>query len=352
MGRPSKPWWNEAKGAWYSTIGGELCRLAAGRENRREAEGEFHRLKALAASGKARGRSITAYELCLRFLARCERELAPASYETYRNHLRAFDRHFGRSVTVAELRPHHIAEWVGSKAWADTTRADHAAAIKSATRWGLRQGYVEADPLAMLKVTGRARRERVMTDEQAARVVAAAGDGCFGDLLRVLRDTGARPSEAMRLEASMIDFGRGVAVMASKTTRRTGRPRVIVLGGAAADTCRRLAALHPEGPILRNRSGRPWTRAAMASRFASLRAKLGLGKEATAESFRHQFATDALQAEVPIATVAQLMGHASTTMIERTYSHLHDRVEYLHESLARVRPTPVGSEDQGNPTTL
>jgi integrase len=160
----------------------------------------------------------------------------------------------------------------------------------------------------------------------------------FQDFLAVLNETGMRPSEAMALEGRMIDWDRSLVVMESKTTRRTGRKREIQLTGRAMEILRRAAALNPEGPVLRNARGRPWTRHATACRFARLREKLGMGGEATSEALRHAWITDGLEAGVPIATVSALAGHVDTTMVSRVYSKLHDRQEHLKEALAKVRP--------------
>ena len=53
--------------------------------------------------------------------------------------------------------------------------------------------------------------------------------------------------------------------------------------------------------------------------------------------YRHAFATAALSAGVPDAQVAALLGHSSTTMLHRYYSHLCGQVRVLKEALARVR---------------
>src|SRR5262249_54482293 len=114
-----------------------------------------------------------------------------------------------------------------------------------------------------------------------------------------------------------------------KTTRRTGRSRVIYLTARMIDMCRGLIDRHPEGPIFRNRNGQPWTRNSMACRFKRMRDNLGFGEEATAYAVRHGFATTALERGVPIATVAELLGHTSTAMVSAHYSHLHERREHL-----------------------
>jgi site-specific recombinase XerD len=93
--------------------------------------------------------------------------------------------------------------------------------------------------------------------------------------------------------------------------------------------------------LFRNVHGNPWTRNAVTQRFEHIRSRLGLGPEASAYSFRHLFATTALESGVQIATVAELMGHRDTTMVSRIYSHLAGRATHLKHALANVRPEPA-----------
>ena len=89
----------------------------------------------------------------------------------------------------------------------------------------------------------------------------------------------------MRIEASHLDLANSRIVMPGKTTRKTRKPRIIYLTPAAAELLSALATLHPTGPLFLNLRGMPWTRNALALRFRRLRDKLGMGVEATAESF-------------------------------------------------------------------
>ncbi|MCU9931040.1 tyrosine-type recombinase/integrase, partial [Escherichia coli] len=60
-------------------------------------------------------------------------------------------------------------------------------------------------------------------------------------------------------------------------------------------------------------------------------------------SYRHAFATQALVSGVDIATVAELLGHASTEMISRHYGHLANEKQHLKDAAARViRPHADG----------
>jgi integrase len=102
--------------------------------------------------------------------------------------------------------------------------------------------------------------------------------------------------------------------------------------------CRRLVSLHPEGVLFRNAEGGAWSRNAVGCRFRAFRKNLGLDPGVVASTFRHTFATDALKKEIPIATVAELLGHKGTKMVEAQYSHLREKREYPKASVRTIRP--------------
>jgi integrase len=340
MARPSKPRYRRygpGRGAWVATIAGEYHTLASGPrdETRKAAMTAFH---ALMAAGKRRAAAGVSLEaIAEAFLDAAERDLRPLTVEFYVRHVRAFWGHVG-AIAAADVRPYHVARWLDAHRWGPTTRHGAVTAVRRLFRWAKQAGHLDADPLEGLERPTPSRRREVLTAAQAAEVLDAATDRAFAELLEFARLTGCRPSEAMAVEARHVNVPGGVIVMESKTTGATGRERVIHLTPAAAGLCRGLMARHPEGPLLRNRDGRPWTRNATACRFARMRKRLGLGPEATLESFRHLFITDGLEAGVPIKTMAELAGHASTAMIDRHYSQLHRRRAHLAEAAAKVRP--------------
>ena len=345
MPRHPEPRYYRSRDAWYAQINGHKVLLAKGRGANKEAWAAFHRLMA-GGDAPRPGRKIIVAEMADKFLDETQKRLAPLTYEWYRRHLQSFIEVHGKRKSE-DLRPLHVQSWLDRHPnWSDSTRHGAITAIKRLTSWGKAQGYLDSDRLAGIPRPGISQRPATLTDEEVGRIFAATKDRPFLDLLTILRETGCRPSEAMRLEASMVDVeGRAAVLVRSKTSGKTGRPRILFLTPRAMEVIERLARDHPEGPILRNRTGKPWTRNAIALRFIRIRKRLGLGPEATAEAFRHGYATDALERGVPIATVAELLGHRGTRMVEAYYSHLHERREHLRDASGIVRPDEDGQED-------
>ncbi len=188
-------------------------------------------------------------------------------------------------------------------------------------------------------------REEIMSPGQFYEILDVVRDQEFRDLLVFSRETGTRPSEAMAVEARHIHFDQSAIVLDSKTSRSTGRSRVILLTPEATAICRRLSEAWPEGPIFRNTIGKPWSRTQTKNRFTKIRRKLGFGREATLESLRHEWITDGLEAGIPIKTMSELAGHSSTAMIDKTYSKLHSRKQHMKDALAKVRPSPTSPNE-------
>ncbi|MCY2964013.1 MAG: tyrosine-type recombinase/integrase, partial [Planctomycetota bacterium] len=123
-----------------------------------------------------------------------------------------------------------------------------------------------------------------------------------------------------------------------KTGSKTGRARVIYLTPTAWEITERLLTQHPEGKLCRNRHGKAWTTDAIRNRFRRLRDTLGdkLPADLCAYSFRHTYATDALERGVDPVTLAELMGHRDATMVSRVYQHLNQRLDHMQAAARKA----------------
>ena len=99
-----------------------------------------------------------------------------------------------------------------------------------------------------------------------------------------------------------MDLERGLWIFPEhKTKKKTGRPRVVYLTPAMVALTTRLVEEHPTGPLFRGpRNGSPFTRNGIRCRFRRLRKKLPHLKGVISYTFRHSFATDALEKGVGV----------------------------------------------------
>lgn len=354
MPRPSKPWYWKARDGWYATIDGRRFLLAKGRNSKTEAMTAFHRQMAHNAITAGIHPDPTVRDVFNLFLAGVERKVElgerdRVTFEGYVKFLRSAGKAFG-GMAASELRPLHVTRWTEadhprkqgkqsvSLPWGATTRNNAITAVKAAFRWAKRSGYIRDNPIVDMERPTAMERTAIPTPDQARIILEAVHDRAFLDLLTALAETGCRPGELSELTAKGVDLEAKTWTVRNKTRRKTKQPtRVVYLADPMVELSRRLIALHPEGPIFRNMRGRPWTRNAMACRFARLRKKLGMGPEATAYAFRHLYVTDGLERGIPIATMAALVGHSNTTTTARTYSKLPERTRHLHEAARKAR---------------
>jgi integrase len=361
VARPPQPWYWEARKGWYVNLRGKRILLARGKDAGEEARREFYRLMAAEGRAPAGTAGVGGDRLFVRdvfnlFLAEFARDVERGvrAEETLR---RSYGRHLASAVErfgglrVGEVRPLHVRRWVDSQArWGPTTRCDAVKAVKRAFNWAKRAGYIPANPVADLDRDRPRRREAIPTTGQVAAILAAIGADPFADLLRALIMTGCRPGEVADLTAGAADPDAGTWTVKNKTRSRTGEPtRTVHLTPETVALTRRLLAAHPTGHLFRNTAGRPWTRNAMACRFARLRKKLGLGREATAYAFRHYYVTTALVNGVPVATLAELVGHKDVTMIMKVYSHLAGRADHLRAAARQAQAGGPGFSPDPNP---
>jgi integrase len=237
---------------------------------------------------------------------------------------------------ATSLTVKHFLPWVHALPVSRSTRADVARVTATAFRWAEAEALIPANPLkGMRRPTGESRGAKAVVTADTHAALLTVAHSTFGTLLTLLWETGARPSELSRLTAANVDLANGVAVlMDHKTAEATGRPRLIALTPNAVAVLKALAEARPQGPLLRTRRGEPWTKDRIA-RVMSRACKAAKVK-ATAYGYRHGYATQALIRGLPDATVAALLGHSSTTMLHKHYSHLTAQARAMREAAAKV----------------
>ena len=143
------------------------------------------------------------------------------------------------------------------------------------------------------------------------------------------------PNEARIVEAKDFDRAARRFVLSQQDSKGKQSRRVIRLNERANEIAIRLVLKNPEGPIFRTRTGRPWTRWTLRSRFYDLGEKMG-GIRIFPYILRHTWATEALMRGVNPLTVAIFLGHKDASMIMKVYSHLVQKDDFLAEQLKRA----------------
>ena len=200
------------------------------------------------------------------------------------------------------------------------------------------------------------RPSRAMTLEQATAMLEQAKTSRLHAYVVVSLLTGIRTEEARALRWSHVvawvsdkagwrpvteagfDYERFAiyvwrSVRANGDTKTEKSRRTLELPGQAADALRehrarqateRLAAgplWHDHGLVFASQAGTPLDASHVRRSFKSITRKAGLGENWTPRELRHSFVSIMSDNGVPIETIADLVGHASTAVTEEVYRH-------------------------------
>src|SRR5262249_12721978 len=146
-------------------------------------------------------------------------------------------------------------------------------------------------------------------------------DDPFRDLLVFARASGARPQESKKIEKRHLQQDGRVAVFSKSESKKKGkkrRNRVLYIPPPVRPMLQRLCEKYPEGPLLRNEDGNPWTTNAIRCRFRRVRKKLDI-EQLFMYAIRHTWETNMLL-EKPLQVVAELAGHDPKTAMAN-YNH-------------------------------
>ncbi len=351
--RPHHPWYRAANASWYVEIGGEQKLLGRHPEGaappRKRKRGEpaprppqaieqaYHLLMAADPASLPKTDSLHVATVCDLFLDFSQKHHAPDTYRGYKDFLQDFCQLYG-TLLARDLKPLHVSRWLDSHPGWQGSRRNAVVAVKRAFNWADAEGLLQPNPIKAVKKPPQRRRDRVLTASERQEILAAIRDRAFRDFVLAMIETGARPGEIRKLTAANVNLELGTWFFREhKTAKRTGKPRVIYLTDAMVELSRRLVEQYPEGPLFRGpRSKRGYSRNGVRCRFRNLRAKLPHLKGVISYTMRHSFATQALVNGVGIAHVAELMGHADTSMVSEHYAHLAGNVQHMRETARKA----------------
>ncbi|WP_422929065.1 tyrosine-type recombinase/integrase [Singulisphaera sp. PoT] len=333
-----KPFYRSQRNGYVVQLGKSQKLLAKGPQSpevEAEAYKVYHRLMASEGLATPTQDHIVQHAVDI-FLDDVRQRVELVTFEFYKKKLQGLVMRYGR-MKVSDLKPHHVLSWVKTRKWTKATMRGTVVAIKVCFAWLAKSGNIASNPLSDIKPPRANRRERTLTPDERERIASIANPQLL-DYLNALSWTGCRPGEIMRLEAKHIDFEAGWAALPGKTTNATGLLIEFPLIPEMYQMCERLAQLHPIGPIFRSTIGGTWNQSSVRQALRRVTVKLGI-VGVTAYTYRHSFATDALQRGIPLTDVAALMNHRSiqTTM---NYNHIKDRRGHLKEQAQKAQKDP------------
>lgn len=391
MSRRPRPWFWQARRAWYVTLEGTRHRLG---EEKPAAFQRFYQLMQQPKRCQVASQSLVA--VIDEFLEWVHKHRAPSNYEGYRYRLQRFVERWP-NLRPDELRPWHVQQWADAFDISQTTRRNYLRAVKRCLRWAKQQGYIDANPIAEMTLPSAENREVMIRPAEFERLLEFVPEGAFRDLLLVTWDTGCRPQEILKVTANHVDLMHARWVFKKSEAKMKRKVRVVYLSERALSITKRLMAEHPSGALFRNSRGRPWTTCAVNCRFKQLRIRMGMEtfrrekvplnerevaglvarlnktrrersmqvEKSTCElvaearrklryrraaalapryslyALRHSWATNALERGVDALTVAVLMGHSDPSTLARVYQHLSQNPEHLREQARRaITPPP------------
>ena len=274
--------------------------------------------------------------------------------------------------TFGQLKPVHVTGWLAKMAklrtfeskakggrtrtqtvkWGPTYQNIALRTLVAAFNWAKGQEIISAhcleNPKAVV-VRGRKRSrgaEVYVSPAVWKKLIDRIGatNFAFADLLRFVRGTGCRPSEAYHVEARYYRKAERCVVypghpaadeFAWKNARRSGKDRVIFLSPELVEIVEKRIAENPEGPIFRSRHKGRWSQEAVSVNLRWYAKRLGITPAPNMYGLRHSYATDWLLAGGSIKVLADLIG-TSVAMIERHYGHLMVDKDRMHSIMATV----------------
>lgn len=256
------------------------------------------------------------------------------SSETIRGYLGAverFARYFGKPPD--RLGPDHIRQWqahlLHERKLAVGTVVNHVAALRFFFRRVLKR-RLPMDSIPYPKYSHH-RTPRVLSPDEVARLIEAAGTLQARAILMALYSTGLRRTELVRLQVEDIDSERMVIHIRKG---KGGKDRDVPLCPRLLETLRQYWRwkkpkrwLFPGQPRAEDKhlTGKAiWHVCQNAAQHA------GIKKRVSPHMLRHSFATHLLEDGADLATIQVLLGHAD---LEATSIYLHLSRRHLDKTV-------------------
>lgn len=274
-------------------------------------------------------------EAYLRYLT-AEKNLSPLTLRNYRGdllHLATYLRN-EEGLDLLQLDRQAFRRYLAhlravGMVTASLTRK--ASTARSFCRFLVREGRLEANPLAGVSGPKRERRLPTVLDKKAlASLIESASENTPQGLrnralLELMYAAGVRLSEVVALDVRHVDLGERRLLVRGKGNKE----RIVLFGAPAASALRRymtdgrprLACGHEEQALFLNRFGGRLSGRSVQGIVRQHALKAGLDARVFPHLLRHSFATHMLDGGAELRVVQELLGHASASTTQ-IYTHV------------------------------
>lgn len=287
--------------------------------------------------------SLLQLEDYLHFL-RMERQLADNTLISYKKDLSVYIQFLDESLQIHNLdqveRQHILSHIRKLKVDGKSARsiARHISSIRSFHQFLLREKVTNQDPTIHLELPQIEQKlPNFLTVEELDKLLGSievSKPQGVRDLamFELMYASGMRISECLELNLEDIHLTMGFV----RCFGKGGKERIIPLGGAAIDACKRyienarpklLKASERTDALFINQRGKRLTRQGIWKLLKKHAMNAGINKEITPHVLRHTFATHLIENGADLRAVQEMLGHVdiSTTQI------------YTHVSKARLK---------------
>ena len=272
---------------------------------------------------------------------------------TVTHNLGNFRSFVGPDRFVLDCRQYDLTGWLAANPqWKSAcTRRNAIGAVLGCFSWAEDEELIDRSPFRRPRaLKGQTTKPRRPASYDEYRKLLGAGSIPLKRALFMLWRTGMRTCELRNLLwADVVLDGASphIRLRVHKTMRSTMGSRYIALDRVVAKFLRWLRArpsLRRRGQpfVFTNCDGNPWDRHTFARHLRRIAKRIGLddgaGDRVSAYCLRHSYACNALEGGATSKEVADQLGHADTTMVERVYgSHTSKNLDYLSATAERIR---------------
>ena len=228
-----KPFYRPARKTWYVQLHGRQISLG------KDKDAAFQRYHEIMAAGiqpedldstiASHASSPKVADLFDRYLDWLKSNRTPETFEWYRHRLQRFVD-FYPELTLAELKPFHVQQWVDSiEGLATTTKRNYFRSVKRSIHWARTMGHIDHNPIEYLSAPSGEAKDVYIPEAEFELLLKHTRDEQLKKLMLVTYEIGCRPQESLRLEIRHVDLENRRWVFPRQEAKGKKAPRVIYL---------------------------------------------------------------------------------------------------------------------------